>query len=58
MSTTAGGGRSLTIVQAMREALREEMLRDPEVFVMGEDVRISRTSSPAAGPKLRATGRR
>ena len=40
MSATAGEVRSLTIVQAMREALREEMLRDPEVFVMGEDVRI------------------
>jgi pyruvate dehydrogenase E1 component beta subunit len=33
-------GRVLTIVQAMREALREEMQRDPEVFVMGEDIRI------------------
>jgi acetoin:2,6-dichlorophenolindophenol oxidoreductase subunit beta len=32
--------RHLTVVQAMREALREEMHRDPEVFVMGEDIRI------------------
>lgn len=32
--------RVLTIVQALREALREEMTRDPAVFVMGEDIRI------------------
>jgi len=32
--------RNLTIVQAMREAIREEMHRDKTVFVMGEDVRI------------------
>jgi pyruvate dehydrogenase E1 component beta subunit len=32
--------RNLTIVQAMREALAEEMRRDPDVFVVGEDVRI------------------
>jgi pyruvate dehydrogenase E1 component beta subunit len=32
--------RSLTIVQAMREALAEEMRRDDEVLVIGEDVRI------------------
>lgn len=32
--------RSLTIVQSLREALREEMLRDEAVFVMGEDIGI------------------
>jgi pyruvate dehydrogenase E1 component beta subunit len=32
--------RTLTIVQAMREALREEMNRDESIFVMGEDIRI------------------
>jgi pyruvate/2-oxoglutarate/acetoin dehydrogenase E1 component len=32
--------RELTIVQAMREAIREEMHRDENVFVMGEDIRI------------------
>ena len=32
--------RTLTIVQALREALREEMDRDENVFVMGEDIRI------------------
>jgi acetoin:2,6-dichlorophenolindophenol oxidoreductase subunit beta len=32
--------RDLTIVQALREAVREEMNRDEEVFVLGEDIRI------------------
>jgi acetoin:2,6-dichlorophenolindophenol oxidoreductase subunit beta len=32
--------RHLTLVQAMREAMREEMHRDQEVFIMGEDIRI------------------
>lgn len=32
--------RTLTIVQALREALREEMNRDEAVYVMGEDIRI------------------
>ncbi len=32
--------RDLTIVQALREAIREEMQRDEDVFVMGLDVRI------------------
>jgi len=35
-----GDPRSLTIVQGLREALREEMLRDEAVFVMGEDIGI------------------
>ena len=30
--------RKLTYAEAISEALREEMLRDPRVFVMGEDV--------------------
>lgn len=29
---------SLTVIEAVREAMREEMRRDPSVFVMGEDV--------------------
>jgi pyruvate dehydrogenase E1 component beta subunit len=33
--------RELRYLEAMREGLREEMLRDPSVFVMGEDVRAS-----------------
>ena len=32
--------RDLTIVQALREAVREEMNRDEDVFVLGEDIRI------------------
>lgn len=32
--------RDLTIVQALREAIREEMTRDESVFVIGEDIRI------------------
>ncbi len=39
-SSTAAGGqeRVLTYAEALNEALREEMQRDPTVFVMGEDV--------------------
>jgi pyruvate dehydrogenase E1 component beta subunit len=40
LESTQASGRNLTIVQAMREALVEEMRRDPDVFVVGEDVRI------------------
>jgi pyruvate/2-oxoglutarate/acetoin dehydrogenase E1 component len=32
--------RELTIIEAMREALREEMHDNPDIFVMGEDSRI------------------
>lgn len=39
-TTTPSATRDLTIVQALREAIREEMRRDPEVFVLGEDIRI------------------
>jgi pyruvate dehydrogenase E1 component beta subunit len=31
--------RTLTVVQALREALLEEMQRDERVFLMGEDIR-------------------
>lgn len=34
----APGGRELTFAEALREAHRQEMERDPRVFVMGEDV--------------------
>lgn len=33
--------REITFIQAINEALREEMERDPKVFVMGEDVQLS-----------------
>ena len=39
-ATTPTATRELTYVQALNEALREEMQRDPTVFVMGEDVAI------------------
>lgn len=32
--------RELTYAQALREALREEMTRDPDVFLMGEDIGV------------------
>lgn len=32
--------RKITVVEAFREALREEMRADPNIFVMGEDARI------------------
>src|SRR5215212_11798864 len=32
------GTREVTYAEALNEALREEMRRDPTVFVMGEDV--------------------
>src|SRR5436853_7557345 len=40
MSTVdlAVGTRELTLSQAVNEAFREEMRRDPTVFVIGEDV--------------------
>ena len=31
--------RELTFVEALKEALREEMGRDETVFIMGEDIR-------------------
>ena len=34
----AAPGRKLTYLLAIREALREEMRRDPAVFILGEDV--------------------
>ncbi len=38
MSTPEANGREITFAEAVREALAEEMRRDPRVFVMGEDV--------------------
>src|SRR3954464_4975608 len=37
-SATEVGTRELTMSQAVNEALREELRRDPTVFVIGEDV--------------------
>src|SRR5262247_1160515 len=38
MPETATAVRELTLAEAVREALAEEMRRDPKVFVLGEDV--------------------
>ncbi|HEY3079079.1 MAG TPA: dehydrogenase E1 component subunit alpha/beta [Chloroflexota bacterium] len=38
----AGATRQLTVVEALREAMREEMARDGEVIVLGEDVGVEK----------------
>ncbi len=38
MSTPEPAARELTLAEAIREALAEEMRRDPRVFIIGEDV--------------------
>ena len=38
MSMPEANGRTLTFAEAIREALAEEMRRDPRVFILGEDV--------------------
>ena len=38
MSTVEANGREISLGEAVREALAEEMRRDPTVFIMGEDV--------------------
>jgi pyruvate dehydrogenase E1 component beta subunit len=38
MSTQSNNGRELTFGAAIREALAEELRRDPTVFIIGEDV--------------------
>ena len=38
MSTPSNNGRELTFGAAIREALAEELRRDPTVFIIGEDV--------------------
>jgi pyruvate/2-oxoglutarate/acetoin dehydrogenase E1 component len=37
---TATGTRRLTISEALREAIAEEMRRDPDVFLIGEDIGV------------------
>jgi pyruvate/2-oxoglutarate/acetoin dehydrogenase E1 component len=39
MPSKQPGRRILTVVEALREALKEEMQRDERVFLMGEDIR-------------------
>jgi pyruvate/2-oxoglutarate/acetoin dehydrogenase E1 component len=38
MSTLSLATRELTLAQAIKEALAEEMRRDPRVFILGEDI--------------------
>src|SRR5512140_1576036 len=38
MSMPSSNGRELTYAEAIREALAEELRRDPTVFILGEDV--------------------
>src|SRR5260370_37719617 len=40
-STGATIMREITYLQAVQEAFREEMRRDPRVFMMGEDLRAN-----------------
>ena len=40
VAATSGETRELRMQEALREALRSEMARDPRVFVMGEDVAL------------------
>jgi pyruvate dehydrogenase E1 component beta subunit len=41
--------RTLTVVEALREALREEMQRDERVFLLGEDIRLGGSFSFTQG---------
>jgi pyruvate/2-oxoglutarate/acetoin dehydrogenase E1 component len=34
------GTREITYLEAVREALSQEMRRDPEVFLIGEDIGV------------------
>src|SRR5215831_15845582 len=40
VSSTKSPGRQLTMVEALREALREEMLLDERVVLLGEDIGV------------------
>ena len=37
-ASAAGSGQQVTYREAMREALREALIRDERVFIMGEDI--------------------
>ena len=41
MPETATATRELTLAEAVREALAEEMRRDPKVFIFGESPRAA-----------------
>ena len=50
------GVREITLAQAVREALAEEMRRDSRVFIMGED--IAEAGHPSIAVDLRSHGGR
>jgi acetoin:2,6-dichlorophenolindophenol oxidoreductase subunit beta len=50
-------GRELTFAQAIREALAEEMRRDPTVFILGEDVAEAGTPFKVLSGLLEEFGR-
>lgn len=54
--TVATGPRTLTMAQAISEAIGQEMERDPNVFVMGEDVGIYGGIFGATGGLLKRFG--
>ena len=49
MPETAVAVRELTLGEAVREALAEEMRRDPRVFILGEDVAEAGTAFKVLG---------
>ena len=51
----ANGERRLTIGEALREAIAEEMRRDPEVFLIGEDIGVEGGFGGAFGVYLGLT---
>src|SRR5256885_16719689 len=46
--------REITLAQAIREALAEEMRRDPSVFIIGEDVAEARSEERRVGKECRS----
>ena len=60
MPEAAVAVRELTLGEAVREALAEEMRRDPRVFIMGEDVAEAGTAFKVldrAGERVRPGAR-
>ena len=56
MPETAVAVRELTLGEAVREALAEEMRRDPRVFIMGEDVAEAGTAFKVLGGLVQEFG--
>src|ERR1051326_4231134 len=56
MPETAVAVRELTLGEAVREALAEEMRRDPRVFILGEDVAEAGTAFKVLGGLVQEFG--